>query len=250
MVQRQANPVLDKMGRRLLLAGAGIQGPILAGLAGRLTVTFEDEETLEELRIEGETGFLHGLTVNQDTEGKSATADLIFGTDTDTSVAGRRNFVVFTTERGTQRRQFWVKNKPTSGGVYIDNQEAQQMEAIVYVNIGDLNPWARSASVAFNLLPTFNDEFFNQQEYSGNRYANTRRNWGGVETCQTCLSDDPAAIGDEIIAESKVEDVMGYFWEPENYGLYYVTFRLRARKGSSTYVDIVGKMRARQIPCS
>lgn len=237
------------MGRRLLLAGAGLQGAVLAGLAARLTISFEDDETLSELKIEGETGFLKGLTFDQDTEGETATVDIVFGTDTDTGDPARRNFIVYETERGIQRRQFWVKNVPTIGGVYIDNQEAQSSEAVVFVNLADLNPWARTASVSFNILPLFNDEFFTQQEYSGNRYANTRRNWGGAETCQVFLSESPSSTGPEIIAESKIEDVMGYFWEPENYGLYYVTFRLRALKGSSTYVDIVGKMRARQIPC-
>lgn len=243
MVLEQANPTLDKFAQRLVLAGAGSQGPILSGLAGRFTLSFLEDETLQGWRVYTPSGFNRSLPNNQSTDGGSVSTTLVFGTDTASTPGGIRNFLEWTTDRGVQTRQFWVKNAPTEGGLYVNNQECQKGEAIVFVNIGDVNKWAERVSLAINILPTFNDEFFTQQEYSGNRYANTRRNVGGVETAQVFINNE------EVVSERPVENVMGYFWEPPLYGLYTIRVRLRAKKLSTTYVDLFGTIRVRQIPC-
>jgi len=242
LVLEQANITLGKPSARLQLAGAGIIGPILSGLKGRFTVFFNDGETFTSGRVFTSTGFNNVLSWEVAANG--ATADVVFGVDTATSAAGVRNFIEWVTNRGTSLRQFFVKNLPAANSVYIDNQEAQGGEAVVFINNGDPDVWARRASFAINIMPAFNDEFFTQQEFVGNRFANTLRNWGGAATAQVFLD------GVEIISERAIEDVHGYFWlDPIAYGIHAIKVRLRSVLGSSVFVDVHGSIRARQIPC-
>lgn len=175
-------------------------------------------------------------------------------------------------EKATFRRQFYVRDVPLRGGVYINGEEAQQGEAWVFVNKNDPNPYGRNASISINVLPTFNDEFFRQHEYEGdfgnqiglrffvggsletkygkrkaNRFAQTLRNIGGVRTVEVFAD---ANLTTPIIEETRIENLGGYYWENPSFGQHRITARLRSEFGSSNYVDIVGYVRFRQFECT
>lgn len=141
-------------------------------------------------------------------------------------------------------RQFWVKDIPFKGGLYLHNQEAQLGEAVVFINQADSDPYAHDATFGINVLPVFSDEFFTQHEYIGNRYAQTIRNWGGATTVEFWVD------GGKVIDEIDIGDLAGYFWDDPDYGLHEVFVRLRADWSSAYYVDIPGYIRFRQFPCS
>ena len=168
------------------------------------------------------------------------------------------------------RRQFYVKDVPLREGIYMAGQEAQLGEAWVFVskNINEQN--VKDATFGISILPTFNDEFFGQHEYKGNRYrttatywlagvlkttrgqrpanrfAQTIRNVGGAKTVEIFYDSVSA---DPVIPERGIEDLDGCYLENPSYGLHLVTARLRAEWGSSHYVNIVGYIRFLQLPC-
>lgn len=172
------------------------------------------------------------------------------------------------------RRQFFVKDVPLRGGIYLAGQEAQQGEAWVFMTQNEKDtarsPYIEDATFGINVLPTFNDEFFTQHEYRGNltrvvqrvwaagtlydvmgrrppnRYAQTLRNVGGVRTVEIFAD---GVFGDPVIPECEIEDLAGYYWENPSYGLHTITARVRADWGSPHYVDITGYVRFRQLPC-
>ncbi len=258
MALASANPVLHKSSMELQFAGTGLQNPILSGFAARLTLSFAVDETLISWRVFTDTGFEKNLPVIQDTEGATVTADILHGTDSLSSVEGQRNFIEWVTNRGTTRRQFFVKDLPSTGSLYIENQECQESEAIIFASIdGDgpvteNNENAANVSLSINILPNFADEFFTLHNFSGNRFANTRRAWGGAATASFFID------GVTAIAEKPIEDLTGFFWEtrpleppanlPVSYGQHTVTVRLRAKSGSANAIDIEGVIRIRQIP--
>lgn len=256
----QANPTLDKMAKRLGLAGAGRLGPILKGLAGRIEIEYGSNEELLFVVIENEdqsfTKTLAGTTTTLSDGRFRWSTDIVFGTDTDSNVSGARNYLrwsvrVYGLDTDDDPhdevfiRQFWVKDPPTEKGIYIANQEAQSGEAVVFINASDPNRYARDATFGINILPEFSDEFFLQHEYDGNRYAQTLRNWGGAATVEIFADGGT----DPIIPEQDIADLAGYYWETPSYGLHTLTIRLRASEGSSHYVDLTAKVRFRQYPC-
>jgi len=143
-------------------------------------------------------------------------------------------------------KQIWVKDIPLKWGLCLAGQEAQLGEAICFVNVGDVNPMARDSTFGINILPIFTDEFFRQHEYSGNRYAQTIRNWGGAATVEFWTDED---LGTPSIAEMDIADLEGYLWEGPSWGLHEVYVRLRASTGSANYVDIPGYIRFKQFEC-
>lgn len=244
MPLNQANPTLDKFGTALGFAGDGVQGAILSGLGSRITVQTGKSEILLGVRIYTLDGFENDLTLlGPLVPGFPLTTDIVHGVDTQSSPEGTRNFIKMVTNKGTITRQFWVKDLPSTGNLYIDNQDAAG-EAITFVNVGDSQELARVITFSINILPNFEDEFFTQQEYVLNRYAQTRRAWGGAATAEVFLNSRL------IIPEQEIEDIHGYFWDDPAFGAVPITVRLRAKLGSAHYVDLTGKVRARQIPCS
>jgi len=240
----QFNPTLDKMGSQLGQAGAASLGPILAGFPGRFTIRLDDGEALSLVQIVNDDGLVISTpTITTSTDGETASIDVTFGTDTSTGVPPVRNHVVWTTTFGVSRRHFWVRDFPSADGVYVDNQDAQGAEAVVDCNLDDAIAYARKADFSIAFFPAINDEFFTQHELTLNRWANTIRNWGGVETVQIWLD----AV--EIWGETDIADVDGYFWEPTVYGTHTLLCRFRAKEGSSTYQDISATIRLRQTPC-
>ncbi|UCG53561.1 MAG: hypothetical protein JSW58_08385 [Candidatus Latescibacterota bacterium] len=147
------------------------------------------------------------------------------------------------TDTQTFSRSFYVKDVPYAGGLYLHNQEAQLGEAIVHINKDDPNRFARDATFGINVLPVFNDEFFTQHEYRGNRFAQTLRNWGGAATVEFWVE------GVKVISEIDIADLDGYYWPTPDYGLHNVFVRLRADTGSPYAVDIPGYIRFRQFDC-
>lgn len=241
LVLVQQNPTLDKIALRLNLAGASSDAPILSGLGARLTLTLHSGERLRRVRVWNDDGFSQLLTMTG--SGTQRTTDVVFGTHTDSGVTATKNYLDVVTNRGTSRRQFWVKDLPSEGAVYINNQEAQRQIPVVWVALSSTEYLDRCATTSFNILPHFNDEFFNQQWYSANAWANTLRTWGGAATCEVFTNDGL------IISERDVADIHGYFWIEPAYRIYTVRFRLRASEASETYVDIDGRIQVKMIPC-
>lgn len=232
-----ANPQIDKPSSRLYLGGVDDKAPILAGLAASLRINLNEDEELQRWRIYSEEGFNKELawerleTVDDSLPQRSIpVASILFGTDTDASPDGRRNFVEWTTNYGIQTRQLWVKNLPTTGSIYIANQEAQSAGATLRVGFG------QPLTFSINILPNFADEFFRLHEYDGNRWSNTLRSWGGAFTAEIFLN------GSLIIGERNVQNVHGYYWYTPVDGLNLVKVRLRASEGSPYYVDLTGKL--------
>jgi len=170
------------------------------------------------------------------------------------------------------RRQFFVKDLPASGGIYLNGQEAQRGEAWVFINPSDANQFASDASFGINVLPVFSDELFLGGEYEGtlgkpvelrhftdpdtlfaatgkkkpNRFATTVRNHGGAKTIE--VFTDSLFTG-PAIPEQNIEDLGGLYWASPSFGLHTVTVRLRAATGSPHFVDITGFVRFRQFEC-
>ena len=268
----QRNPTLDKMSARLGRAGAGKLSPVLAGFRGRFTFTLDTEggETLSTVKVYNED-----LSANKDWTYVVATAsdgtkyvDATFGTDTYTGDTATRNVLEWVSSFGTCRRQFFVINTPTVGGVFIDNQEAQIGRAALFVDptstestgIGtgetaNTAYWDRNLTFSVNILPTVSDEFFRNQEYYnaktgfGNRYANTLRNWGGAETVEIFKNSTSST---PIVAETAIEKVDWVSWGTvSEYELTdeSLIFRLRAKQGSSYPVDIGANIHIGRFPC-
>ncbi len=187
--------------------------------------------------------FNHGLTGEMEalvfTEYNE---EMFFGRNSSGTNFWRYGHTAFRDTR-TFTKQFWVKDIPFMGGLYLANQEAQLGEAVVYINSADVNPYARDATFGINVLPVFSDEFFTQHEYAGNRYAQTIRNWGGARTVEFWVD------GSRVIDEINIGDLAGYYWDDPSYGLHDVFVRLRADWASAYYVDIPGYIRFRQFPC-
>jgi len=245
MALDQGNPTLDKFGLPLGFAGDGVQGAILEGFGSRLTLTTKKNEILLVYRIFTDDGFSVDIpALGPLIPGGPVFADIIHGIHSKASAEGTRNFIEWITNRGRQVRQFWVKSLPASGNLYIDNQDAS-VEAITFVNIGDSQAQANVITFSINILPNFEDEFFTQQESVLNRYAQTRRAWGGAVTAEIFLR------GALIIPEQAIENIHGYYWEnPPDFGVSSIVARIRAALGSVNYVDLNGTLRARQIPCT
>ncbi len=170
------------------------------------------------------------------------------------------------------RRQFFVKDLPAKGSIYLNGQEAQLGEAWVFLNRGDVNRFARDATIGINILPVFSDELFRGGEYEGtldraeelrqftdpltlvaefgkrrpNRYATTVRNHGGAKTVEVFAD---SIFTPPVIEEIDIEDLGGLYWENPTYGLHTITVRLRAAFGSPHFIDITGFVRFRQFQC-
>jgi len=224
----QANPILQKPGIMVNLSGIGLKSPILAGLAGVFSLSLGNGERLLSWRIYNtERAFENQLEV---VNPEAPTTNIVFGTDTDTDSPSTRNYIEWITNYGKTVRQFYVKNLPAAGSLYIGNQEAQSANAQFSVASGD------PLTFGINILPAFADEFFAIHEYVGNRYANTLRNWGGAITAEITLD------GSLIISERYIGDVHGYYMASPSSGTHPIKVRLRAAKASPYYVDIDGNI--------
>ena len=239
----QRNPTLDKVSTQLSFAGAGLLGPILNGLAGRFTIVLDTGEVFRSVKIYSDDYTYYPSHVI-DTDTGNVFVDVVFGVDTDRGDPSVRNTIEWITTFGTSRAQFYVKDAPHVDGIYVDGQEAQRGGATLYVNKQDPDDYReKCVSFSINILPAFSDEFFLQHEYVGNRYANTIRNWGGAATAQVFLR------GAEIIPETDIAEINGYYWLEPAYGKSTIVARLRAAEGSLNHVDIEGYVIVRQIPC-
>lgn len=229
----QENPSLQKIATRLNLSGAGNLSPILAGLAGRFSLSLNPGEELLSWRI------YSGDSTNPDfenvlpaaTDGSTTSAEIIFGVDTDTSDEGRRNYIEWITNRGHNVKAFYVINLPPQQSLYIAGQEAQLGEAFFLIGSGE------PITFGINILPNIGDEFFRLHEYFGNRFANTLRGWGGASTAEVFLNTVP------IIGERYIGDIHGYYWDSPPEETTTVTVRVRAALGSPHFVDIAGTIR-------
>lgn len=177
---------------------------------------------------------------------RCTTQEIVFGVDTldqySTTGEAVRHHLIITTTKGILTRQFYVRKLPSSGGIYINNTECQVGIATVYVNLKGA-AWEKRATFSIAILPEWDNEGYLLAEYSGNRYANTLRSWGGAQTAEVFMD------GNLILSERNVSEIHGYFWDPvPDYGVHQVKVRLRATARSTHYVDIVGYLRARQIP--
>jgi len=170
------------------------------------------------------------------------------------------------------RRQFFVKDKPGKGAIYLNGQEAQAGEAWVFINPNDANRFAADATLGIGILPVFSDELFLGGEYEGtlgkqvglkvftgpgvltaaigkkrpNRYATTIRNHGGAKTVEIFAD---SLFGGPVIPEIDIEDLGGYYWPTPSFGRHTITARLRAAKGSPHFVDLTGFVRFKQFDC-
>jgi hypothetical protein len=238
------NPTLSKNALPLGSAGAGVQGALLAGLGATLTVELGPGEVLRSLIVLDDAGTtLADLGASTYEAAGGRAADLVLGTHTPSSPAGARGHVRVETSLGVYSRQLWTKDPPTTGGLYAADQECQHGVAVVYVDFagGLEDPAAGVVSLPLSILPTFSDEFFSQQEYSGNRYGNTRRNWGGAAWVEVFI--DGARL-----AACALEKLQGVYWEVPGYGTHWLAVRLRAAQDSPHFVDLNGTVRTRQNP--
>jgi len=234
-----ADPTVSKTSVPLGLAGVDPVAPILKGLKFRVAVDLRAGETVESVVVTA-TGFQTSIAWTQD-EG-AVYLDLVAGTNTASAAAGIRNTITVVTNRGTVKRDLWCIDLPTTGALYINNQECQDGEAIAYANVGDANPYANVVSLGVNILPTLEGGFYRQQCYSSNRYANCRKGWGGAATAQISID------GVEVVAETALEHLFNIYWTATSFGVHVVTVVLRAAAGSATTVTITGSLRIRQIP--
>jgi len=241
MITPQRNPTLDKIATRLMLAGSESRAPILAGFHAQVDIELRENEVFKSVRIYNDT-FNNSLTAT--TTGRTVTvADIEFGVDTDTGASATLNYIEWITSYGTTRRQFYVKNLPSSQSLYVNNQESQSNAATIYIDLETAGPYASMATFSINILPYFNDEFFVQHYYTPNSWCNTLRPWGGATTAEVFIDSV------QKISETDLQNIHGYFWTNPTYGYYNIRIRLRAITGSSNYIDIEGNLLLRQIPC-
>jgi hypothetical protein len=234
----QKNPILDKPAARLGLAGLSSDAPLLAGLGMSLRVSVDDGEELHRWRIFSDSGFNNELTwilePDQDDEDPhvpDAKTTVILGIGTDTGPTSVRNYVEWITSFGTTRRQFWVRDPPVSGGIYVGNQECQSDLATFAIDPGD------PITFGISILPEWDDEFRQQSEYDGNRYAQTLRMWGGASTAEVFLDDV------RIIGERDIADIEGFYWSNPSIGDHQIEIVLRAARESIYTVTLTGTIR-------
>lgn len=233
----QKNPILDKPAARLGLAGLSADAPLLAGLGMSLRVSVGEGEELHRWRIFADNGFNNELTwvlapdqEDIDPQVPDAKTTVVLGIGTATGGSSVRNYVEWITSRGPTRRQFWVRDLPSSGALYVANQECQASTAVLVVDPGD------PVSFGISILPDWDDEFRRQSEYDGNRYAQTLRMWGGASTAEVFLD------GVRIIGERDIADIEGFFWSNPTIGDHTIRVRLRAARESIYTVDIDGSI--------
>jgi hypothetical protein len=233
----QANAALQKPALRLNLAGSGQESPILAGLAGRLALEFNEGEILDSWRIysgdEDDPDFENVFTVS--TDGQPTLQDIVFGTDTDTGTDAVRNYLEWITNAGKTIRQFWVQDLPGSESLYVGNQEAQGGDAVFQISAGE------PVTLGINIMPNFTDEFFQVHEATANRWTNTLRSWGGALTAEVILDTNL------IISERYVGNVHGHYWPSPGAGSHEMIVRLRAAAGSVNFVEIDGTIRVEYV---
>jgi hypothetical protein len=228
LVFPQANPRLQKFITRVNLSGAETS-PILSGLGATVSLQLNSPERLLSWRVFNDD-FEKQLAIDDD---QAPTTEIVFGTDTDSddSSSGKRNFIEWVTTAGTSVRQFFVKDIPSEGNLYLGNQEAQAAGAVWTIRAGE------PVSFGIDILPSLGDEFFGLHEYTGNRFSNTLRNWGGAFTGQVWLGQIV------IINERYLGHIHGYYWDAPAAGTHIVVVRIRAAAGSPYFIDIEGTIR-------
>ena len=234
----QRNATLDKVTTRLDLAGISTLAPILSGLRADVTLLLHSGESLKQIKVTDDDSYENILSAT--VSGNTATvSNFVFGVHSTTG----KNYIEWRTSKGTARQQFYVAAAPTTNGIFVNNQNAQGATAYVYRDNATVDR-NKDVSLAINILPYWSDEFFKQQWYTSNAYANTLRNFGGAKTAEI-LIDDTTVVSETIIGR-----VYGYYWEEPAYGYHSIKVRLRAATGSSYYVTLSGNIRVRQMPCS
>lgn len=223
-----ANPTLQKVSAVLNIAGVSESAPILSGLSARIQLDLNPGERLLSWRIYNKT-FENQLLVDDE---ENPTATIVFGSDTASGPNGVRNYLEIITTSGPTVRQFWVKDLPAFGALYVNNVESQAGELVI------VTPSDEALTIGLNILPTFSDEFFQLGEYSGNRWANTLRHFGGALTGEVFFGSPPSLI----ISERYIADVNGWYWDNPAVGIYPITVRLRAAIRSPQFVDISGSI--------
>ena len=237
----QKNATLDKVSTRLTIAGISSYAPILSGLHASITLQLHTGETLKKIRIYA-TGFEKVFAVTTDytiTAQVVTVANVVFGTDTTVG----RNYIEWTTSNGVASQQFFVKAPPTTKGIYVRNQDAQTSAAVTYKDAYSGIAMHDNVTFSINIMPYWTDEFFYQQWYVSNAWANTVRHYGGAKTAEVLLD------GVQAVAEQNIEDVYGHYWTSPAYGDHTIVIRLRGSTGSSYYVDLSGTIQVRQLPC-
>lgn len=232
----QRNVTLDKTTTRLNLAGVSTLAPILSGFHASASLQLYPNENLKQIKVYNNSGFENILSYT--ISGNVVTVpDITFGTDT----AIGRNYIEWTTSNGVASQQFYVAELPYKQCLYINNQEAQYATAYLYKE--DNPTYVRNNDISFsiNILPHLSDEFFLQQWYDSNAWANTLRHYGGAQTAEVFLD------GTQIIPETPIAKVYGYYWIDPTYGYHTIEVKLRAITDSSYSISIHGNIRVRQL---
>ena len=183
-----ANVTQGKAAVQVGLAGADEVGAVLSGLAGTVVWAVPRGEAFYSADVVCVAKDFQADLDCTPVAGGMVEALVVFGTDTASGSPAVKNKIRWTTSLGTQERDLWVVDPPAIGALYAANQECQVGEATVYACLGDPEPENGQVSLAVNVLPTAVDECFDQHEYEGNRYANTRRGWGGASTIELLVS--------------------------------------------------------------
>ena len=244
----QQNPTLDKIGISTIRAGSERRSIVLREYSGRIVIDLEPGESLisVEILFDGDAQFSRALSWEYlpgtaPDGGRRAWAFAAYAEEFFAVGSNERNVIQITTDRGVSVRQVWVG---TGSGLFVNNIDAIKYRVHIYI---DDDPratafsFSRDATFSINVLPYTNDEFFKQQEYPGNRWCNTIRNSGGSVTATIFID------GEEIIPETEVFDIHGYYWVRPPLGDHMITVHLRPEWGSRHYKEINGNLRVRYI---
>jgi len=229
----QKNPTIDKVTARLDIAGISTDAPVLAGISADMTLQMETGEKFVSMQI-GNSLLMPTIAGNVATF-----TNIIFGTNTSIG----KNTIFWRTSLGTASQTIYVAEPPTANGIYVNGQNAQG--DIAYVSRASTyhakNVINKNVSLAINIMPYWTDEFFTQQWYVPNAYANTLRHWGGASTARVLLDDV------EIIAETKIKWVHSCYLTAPAFGTRIIKVELRAAEGSSNVVTLTGTMVIRRL---
>lgn len=245
---KQQNPTLDKVGISGTRAGAETRSIILREYSGRIVVDLEPGEELLSIAILLDGDISMSLPISWEylpgtapDGGRRAWAFIPYAEKFFSATETTRNVIQVTTDRGVSVRQVWVG---TGSGLFVNNIDATQRCVHLYVDkdVRVAETYSIDVTLSINILPYTNDEFFKQQAYPGNRWCNTLRNAGGTATATVFLD------GLEVIPETEVFDIHGYYWQNPSLGFHAIMVHLRPEWGSRYYKEIIGQLRVRNIP--
>ncbi len=251
MTLRAANFAHDRAALLLNGAGGSRDFPIFlpasgangTGMKGRFVFRLGSFEVVRSVRLYSEDGSIDSAPVAI-TSGQEATVDIVFAASNVASgSAAQRNFLLLETNRGSTERQFWTRTLPSSGAIYINNQEAQSGRANVF-RTDSANPRSTDVTFGVALFPGTSGEFFAGGESPANRYAQTLRPFGGAATAEV----RGGWQSESIVAERPAARLRGLYLESMADGDYGLTVILRAMAGSSDFLVVPGKFRVLELP--